>query len=207
VRAAVVEDRLDSGTPRGYAERRRGNPETRVEIGDFFLRSWRVSGGSPFYKNRRPPPANVSARSIRWNCNPRNMPESYDHAIHWRNATMQWTPGSNWSTATLRIPTWIDGYAALILGQELSGALTEIATGEGRLDVRIEPTTRLHGERSGVRAEPGEIVIIADDLTERLSPHELRRTIGERASAAMIEGDHLAERDEKRARAFLDALA
>jgi hypothetical protein len=73
------------------------------------------------------------------------------------------------------------------------------------LEVEVQAGLK-HEDETGVDFDPGQVVITADRLTERFDPGELRRRVDELTNEAVLEGAASAERDETRARAFLNAL-
>lgn len=116
--------------------------------------------------------------------------------IEWDRATIRWAPEVSREASRLEVWTPLEGYAQLILRDELGPALDNISQVEGVLEVEIVA-------ESGA----GRIAITAERLTEMFDPGELRRCVQERVNAATFEGDRCAQQDEDRAREFLNALA
>lgn len=120
---------------------------------------------------------------------------------------MTWAPEINRQGAILRIPAFIQGYAAAILEETLPALVDRLSRVDGEfLKVSIEAGEK-HRQNGKVDFELGEIVIAADRLTERFDPAELRREVDQLVNEAMLEGDAWAERNQKRAQDFLSALA
>ena len=120
---------------------------------------------------------------------------------------MTWAPEYTPATAILRVPAFFDGYAAVILQQSLPPAVARLSQDEGEiLEVDVRPRER-HGDGEGASFDPGEVAIVADRLTERFNAEGLRRRVDELVNEAVLEGDAWAERDEKRAKRFLEELS
>lgn len=82
---------------------------------------------------------------------------------------MTWAPEYTPATSILRVPAFFGGYAAVILQQSLPPAVSRLSQDEGdilEVDVRAG---KKHGDDEGMSFDPGEVVIVADRLTERLS--------------------------------------
>lgn len=120
---------------------------------------------------------------------------------------MTWAPQITPATAILRIPALIGGYAAVLLQQSLPPAIARLSELDGEvLSVEVQAGER-YEEDGTASFDPGQIVITADRLTERFDAGQLRGRVNELTSTAVLEGDAWAERDEKRARTFLNELA
>lgn len=127
--------------------------------------------------------------------------------LQWDKATMTWAPEYTPATSILRVPAFVGGYAGVILQQSLPPAVARLSQGEGdilEVDVRAG---KKHGDGERVSFDPGEVAIVADRLTERLNAEGLRRRVDELVNEAVLEGDAWAERDEKRAKRFLEELS
>jgi hypothetical protein len=129
-----------------------------------------------------------------------------DTDLFWGRADLTWMPEVARGAARLRVGGHILGYAALILEDELPDKLTEISKFDGDLEVRVLAGDEVQVGDS-VSVDWGIIEIVADRLTERFDPSDLRRTVQKAADEARLEGDLRAEQDEKRARQFLNDLA
>jgi hypothetical protein len=120
---------------------------------------------------------------------------------------MTWAPEITSQTVILRVPAFIEAYAAVILQETLPEAVGELSRSDGEvLKVIVQPGERQE-DAASVSFEPGQVVVTADRLTERFDPSELRARVDELVNEAVLEGDAWAERDAKRARAFLNDLA
>ncbi|MDX6582288.1 MAG: hypothetical protein QOI10_1472 [Solirubrobacterales bacterium] len=108
--------------------------------------------------------------------------------------------------ARLRVEGYFLGHAALILTEELPAKLADVSKFAGELQVTVIAGEALQ-VGGAVSLDWGSIEIVADRLTERFDPAELRRTLQKAVDEARLEGDRRAEQDESRAREFLSDLA
>ncbi len=128
-------------------------------------------------------------------------------SLQWKAATLTWSPEIARDVVILRIPAFIERYAALNLQDALDNQLPSLVGDEGRLiSVEVQPRER-HQDETGVSFDPGQIVIVAERLMRCFDPGQLRARIVTLADKAIQEGERQAEEDEEAAREFLNHLA
>jgi hypothetical protein len=127
--------------------------------------------------------------------------------LHWEAATLTWAPEVAREAIILRIPAFIERYAALNLEDALNEQLPALAGSEGRLlSVEVQPGERLE-DAASVSFEPGQVVIVAERLMRCFDAGQLREQIAALAEQAVEVGDREAKADSDAASAFLNDLA
>jgi hypothetical protein len=129
-------------------------------------------------------------------------------AIQWGRADLAWKPDISRLHYELRVPAYIDRYAAELLKQTLKPTL-ERALREplSNNDITLEVIFGRRYREGGTSGfEPGEIVITGERLMDVLDPAEICPAIDGAVAEAVREGDAWRDRETERAAKFRAAL-
>lgn len=122
---------------------------------------------------------------------------------------MTWAPQISRAAMTLRVPASIRGHAKEVLTRTLPHSLETLTGMKMGDDLRVEvhASEEVAYEDGSTGVEPGQILITADNLTDRLEAAELKNRLDWLVAEAVSEGSAWAARDAERIKVFLDEIA
>jgi hypothetical protein len=129
-------------------------------------------------------------------------------AIHWNRVEINWDEDYGPRGTSIEIPAQLGRLAASLLGDELVPLLDEVDSGNGTIEVRLDPGEILQRDETGQLVHDfGVIGLYGDSLMHRYRPGELKIAVANALNRATQKAAELERSEYALGQEYLDALA